>query len=118
MTAFFDPLGGGGAHGGDGEEMRHVDPFLEREAARRRWPARAAAWRAAEIAELVFGGEVHVRLGGGSASGPFRGLLHLEVPFEGMDAHSERERVFVACAGRDEVLARVPMVFVFSPRVP
>lgn len=117
MSAFFDPAGG--THpAGDGEETGHVDPFLEREEARRRWPTRAAAWRAAELAEIVFGGEVRVRLGGGSAAGPFRGLLHLEVPFEGLDRHARRERVFVACAGRDEVLASVPLVFVFTPRAP
>lgn len=117
MTPFFDPARGGPPPD-DGDGHRTVDPFLEREEARRRWPTRAAAWRAVELAEIVFGGEVRARLGGASATGVFRGLLHLEVPFDGLEGHAERERVFVACAGRDEVLAAVPLVFVFAPRVP
>lgn len=118
MSAFFDPAGSLGPSPADGEEQGFVDPFLEREEARRRWPARAAAWRAVELAEIVFGGEVAARLGGASATGAFRGLLHLEVPFDDLERHADRERVFAACAARDEVLAQVPLIFVFAPREP
>ncbi len=116
MDAFFDPTGPVRRGAPDGEHVRYVDPLLEREEARRRWPVRAAAWRAVELAQAVFGGEVTGRLGGGASSGAFRGLLHLEVPFGDLEAHRERERVFAACAARDEVLAGVPLVFVFDPR--
>lgn len=118
MSAFFDPAGPHHPSGADGDEQGFVDPSLEREEARRRWPVRAAAWRAAELAEAIFGGEVAARLSGAAGTGAFRGLVHLEVPFEGLDDHVERERIFTACAARDEVLARVPLVFVFAPRTP
>ncbi|MBW3534476.1 MAG: hypothetical protein KY453_04560, partial [Gemmatimonadetes bacterium] len=68
--------------------------------------------------EAVFGGYVVARLAGASATGAFRGLLHLEVPFEDLERHTERERIFVASAARDEVLGQVPLVFVFAPREP
>lgn len=90
-----------------------VDPTLVQARERERWEARAAQWRARELAEAVFGGEVVARLVG-PTRGSFRGLLHLDVPFLGLADHQERERRFVAAASDDPVLARVPLVFVFG----
>ena len=57
------------------EETVYVDPTLGEEPAHWRWEARAAQWRAMELAEHVFGGEVSARLSGRSGRTPFRGLL-------------------------------------------
>jgi len=82
---------------------------------RGRWEVRAAQWRARELAELVFGGVSASSLIGIRPHGALRGLLELEVPFEGLDSHREREAHFMAAAAADPVLARVPLVFVFAP---
>lgn len=97
----------------EAEPLETVDPRRERE--RQRWELPTARWRARELAEAVFGGEVRVTPSGGSALS-FRGLLTMEVPFRDLDDHRAREGIFVACAGRDPVLSRVPVVFVFEPR--
>jgi hypothetical protein len=94
--------------------MGHLDPRLEREV-RRRWEVRAAEWRAVAIAEAVFGGRVVPRLAGGPGVG-FRALLELEVPFDDLDRHRDAEERFLAAAGRDELLADVPMLVLFAPR--
>jgi hypothetical protein len=82
----------------------------------RRWEARAAQWRAVELAEAVFGGPVEARLTGGGAAG-FRGLLELGVPFEDLARHRRAEHCFLAAARQDEVLGRLPLVVVLTPRV-
>jgi hypothetical protein len=114
MDPFFDPMRGG-APGADDQKpwTIFVDPTLAAVQRRERWEARAAQWRARELAEAVFGGEVRARLVGPTPGG-FRGLLHLDVPFDGLAEHREREARFVAAATVDPVLARVPLVFVFG----
>ena len=101
----------------DPEHTTYVDPTRELASVRRRWEVRSAQWRAVALAEAVFGGTVDVRLRGGDPAGraPFRGMLSLRVPFDDLELHRWRERVFRACAGRDELLGRVPLVYVFQP---
>lgn len=101
----------------DREWPEHVDPGLGLEAYRSRWETRAAQWRALELAESVFGGCVTTRLTGRTPRSTFRGLLHLQVPFAGLERHRALEALFLASAARDPVLARVPFVFVLSPAV-
>lgn len=107
--------------GGDPERTEHLDPNREIRESRYRWTLQSARWRARELAETIFDGEVAVRLqseslGAGAAGGfPFRGLLHLDVPFHDLELHRVRERIFTACAGDDPVLSRVPFLFVFNP---
>lgn len=53
------------------------------------------------------------------AHASFRGLLHLEVPFDGggsidLERHRERESAFSHAAGLDPVLRRIPLVYVFG----
>ena len=109
-----------GPEGGP-EPTEHLDRSREVRESRVRWTLGAARWRARELAETVFGGEVSVQLPdastavGGGGRFPFRGLLHLEVPFEDLEAHRFREQVFLACAGADPVLSRVPFLYVFRP---
>ena len=112
----FDPLGPAAAMPDDGKAWTiFVDPTLAQVQERDRWEARAAQWRARELAEAVFGGEVEARLDG-PKRGPFRGLLHLDVPFADLAEHRRRERAFLAAAVADPVLARMPLVFVFGAR--
>lgn len=107
--------------GGEPERTEHLDPNREVRESRYRWSLQSARWRARELAESIFDGNVAVRVQSGSvgagASGafPFRGLLHLDVPFRGLELHRVRERVFTACAAHDPVLSRVPFLFVFNP---
>jgi len=82
---------------------------------RARWAVRAAQWRARELAEAVFGRVGAASLVGLRPSGPMRGLLEMEVPFDDLAAHREREARFMAAAREDPVLALVPLVFVFAP---
>jgi hypothetical protein len=95
----------------------YVDPTLGEQEARRRWEVRAAQWRAREMAEAVFGGEVHARLSGHSGGSSFRGLLHLDVPFRDLETHRALEAVFIACAAVDPVLERVPLIYVLGPAI-
>jgi hypothetical protein len=83
--------------------------------ARTRWERRAGQWRAVRIARMVFGDRTTGRLEGFPPRGGFSGLLHLEVPFHDLEDHRARERLFLALAGADPVLARVPLVFSFAP---
>jgi hypothetical protein len=98
------------------EKTVHVDPTLGIEEVRLRWEARSAQWRARELAERVFGGEVATRLVGLTTRSTFRGMLHLQVPFTHLERHRALEACFLAVAARDPVLARVPLVFVLGPR--
>jgi hypothetical protein len=82
---------------------------------RGRWEARAAQWRARELAEIFFGGVGAGRLLGLRAQGPTRGLLHLEVPFRDLPDHRDRERRFLEAAGSDPILSRIPLIYVLAP---
>lgn len=82
---------------------------------RARWEARAAQWRAREIAEIVFGSVRGSSLVSLRPRGPLRGLLQLEVPFEALDSHREREARFMAAVETDPVLASVRLVYVIAP---
>lgn len=93
-----------------------TDPHLTRQSRRHRWEVTAARWRAHELASHVFGTQARVHLGWAAATGGFRALVHLEVPFRNLDAHRARERIFVQHASGDELLRRVPLVYVFTPR--
>ena len=97
------------------EPTSHLDPRLEREEARRGWEIRTAQWRVLLLAEAAFGGPVRMRLGGTPAVGVFRGLLELEVPFRAMKDHELRQERFLTWVSRDEVCARAPFIFVFTP---
>jgi len=99
----------------DPQKVVFVDPSLHLEEVRRRWEVRAAQWRARELAEAVFGGEVRATLGGRGTRGTLRGLLHLEVPFSDLESHRRGETAFLMSAATDPVMARVPLVVVFSP---
>lgn len=105
--------------GGEAEPTEQLDIDRDRLESRYRWSLRSAQWRARELAETIFEGEVAVRLGsttiGASGSFPFRGLLEMDVPFQDLELHRFRERIFAACAGSDPVLSRVPFLFVFNP---
>lgn len=107
--------------GGDPERTEHLDPNREIRESRYRWSVESARWRARELAESIFDGEVAVRLQseslgvGAQGAFPFRGLLHLDVPFRDLELHRLREAVFTACAHADPVLSRVPFLYVFNP---
>ena len=102
----------------DPERTVYVDPTHGEKTHRSRWETRAAQWRAHELAEQVFGGEVTTRLTGRLPGASFRGLLHLAVPFRDLESHRTLEAAFLACAARDDLLASVPFVFVLSARDP
>jgi hypothetical protein len=99
------------------QRSTYVDPTLGEQTASWRWEARAAQWRARELAESVFGGQVNARLTGRAGRQPFRGMLYLEVPFHDLATHRALEAVFLACASGDAVLGQIPLVFVLGPRV-
>ncbi len=80
--------------------------------------ASAARWRAGALAEAIFGGRVVPRLRNARSMAGFRALVELEVPFTELDAHREAEARFIQAAHRDELLGRVPLVFVFTPVEP
>ncbi len=89
-----------------------------REARRRRqerWEVRAAEWKVLELARHVFGAGAAVGLSRHRGRGAFRGLLHLEVPFRSLEDHRLREGRFLALAAGEELLTRVPVVYVFDP---
>ena len=112
----FDPLGGIAPSADDEKPSTiFVDPSIDRIDERERFEVRAAQWRARALAELVFGGEVEARVTG-RGRGPFRGLLHLDVPFGGLAEHRAREAVFMSAASRDPVLSRVELLSVFGAR--
>jgi hypothetical protein len=81
-----------------------------------RWEVRAAQWRARELAEAVFGGNVRMSLLNLRHRGALRGLLRLDVPFEDLDSHLDREASFMAAVRMDPLLTRVPLLYVIGPR--
>lgn len=95
------------------DPVEFVEPGA-RDRALARWELRALQWRAAEIAEAVFGGPVGARALGGAGQG-LRGMLELEVPFDDLEGHRAAEARFLAWATRDELLAGAPLVVVFTP---
>ncbi|HSM04843.1 MAG TPA: hypothetical protein VK858_09465 [Longimicrobiales bacterium] len=80
--------------------------------------ASAARWRAGALAEAIFGGRVVPRLRSARTMAGFRALLELEVPFRDLGRHREAETRFLQAARRDELLGRLPVVFVFTPVAP
>ena len=100
-------------HGPD--PVEHLDPLLERRLEKRPWEVRAAQWRAWALAELAFGGGVRVSWTGRVGYQGLRGLLTLRVPFDDLPEHQARESLFLDWAREDEILTRIPLVFVFEP---
>jgi hypothetical protein len=80
-----------------------------------RLEVRAAQWKALELARGVFGHGVSAAMVGLRHHGPLRGLLRLDVPFQTLERHREREATFLSLVGRDPLLARVPLVYVVGP---
>ena len=90
-----------------------VDGEIEEQ--HRRAILRVARWRAAAIAERIFGVPLdHRVIGAGSAAG-FRGMLEFDVVFDRLDAHVERESAFVHAVRRDPLLGSLPLVYLFTP---
>ena len=77
--------------------------------------ANTARWRAGALAEAIFGAGVVPRLRYARGASGFQALVELQVPFRCLESHREREGRFLWEAGRDEVLARIPTLFVFTP---
>lgn len=104
---------------GGGERSDRPDaPLQERlteEERLGRIEVRAAQWKAVELARMVFGRDVGVAMVGLRTRGPLRGLLRLDVPFETLERHREREGVFLSLVGQDPLLARVPLVYILGP---
>lgn len=88
---------------------------VHEEARREAWNADSARWRAGALAEAIFGHGVVPRLRYARGAAGFRALVELEVPFADLERHRELERRFLWEAYRDEILARVPTLFVFTP---
>ena len=75
----------------------------------------AAAWRAREIAEVVFGRVSESSLIGLRSDGPLRGLMRLDVPFINLRIHEDRQARFMAAVDLDPILERVNLVYVIGP---
>ncbi|MEJ2203608.1 MAG: hypothetical protein P8170_05825 [Gemmatimonadota bacterium] len=104
--------------GGDERSDRPDAPLQERlteEERLGRIEVRAAQWKAVELARMVFGQEVGVAMVGLRHRGPLRGLLRLDVPFDSLERHREREGMFLSLVGRDPLLTRVPLVYILGP---
>lgn len=112
MSAFlpFRPPGSDSEQDHPRLQQRPLSP-AERRA---RWEVRAAQWRARELAEAVFGDVRGMGMSGIRPDGPLRGLMRLDVPFEGLEAHRARERLFMAAVERDPLLANIRLVYVFG----
>ena len=82
---------------------------------RARWAVRAAQWRAVDLARTVWGSVGRTAMLGMGTHADFRGLLHLEVPFRGLDEHRRLEAVFLEGAAADPILAGVPLLFAVGP---
>lgn len=99
----------------DPEQATQLVHELRREDHLRRWEVRAAQWRACELAEATFGTGVAPTLVSLRTSGPLRGLLRLDVPFDSLPSHRAREARFLASVVSDAVLSRIPLVYVLGP---
>ena len=82
---------------------------------RKRWEVRAAQWRARELAQLVFGDVSDMGLSGIRGGGEMRGLLRLDVPFDDLCKHHDREARFMAPVLNDPLLSAVPLLYVIGP---
>lgn len=103
---------------GSGPEPEH--PRLHQRPAspdeqRARWEVRAAQWRARELAEHFWGSVTGMGLIGIRGEGALRGLLRLDVPFEDLSCHRDREARFLEAVARDPLLVDVPLVYVIGP---
>jgi hypothetical protein len=96
---------------GPGWEERRESRRVHRE----RLELQAAEWKALELARELFGRRASIRRAPFPSRGDFRGLVTLSVPFRDLDDHRRREATFVGMAGQDDLLACVPLVFVFEP---
>lgn len=114
MSTLLPHPPGGGDDGLDLPQPRLQGVLTDAERAAR-WEVRAAQWRAMELAASAFGGEVRGTLLGLRTRGELRGLLKLDVPFAGLDAHRRREAAFLGMVGADPLMAEVPLVFVVGP---
>ena len=102
------------------DESRHDNPVLRQEPyspseQRNRWEVRAAQWRARELAQLVFGDVSDMGLSGIRGGGEMRGLLRLDVPFDDLCKHHDREARFMAAVLNDPLLSAVPLLYVIGP---
>ncbi len=100
----------------DRDDAHWIEVREVRSSHRERWSIRAAQWRGLELAREIFGDSVVLRSEGFPPRGGFQGLVHLTVPFDSLEAHRTREARFAGLVGADELLARVPLVFVFEPQ--
>lgn len=103
-------------HGVDPDHPRLHQRPPSRAEQRARWEVRAAQWRARELAEGIFGEVGDMRLTGLRGSGTLRGLLRLDVPFDDLGAHRDREARFLSAVETDPVLSLVPLLYVIGPR--
>ena len=87
----------------------------EIEEARERALVRVVRWRAAAIAERIFGTPLGHRVVGRGRPDSFRGMMEFEVGFDEFAAHREREAAFLAAVERDELLSEVPLIYLFTP---
>lgn len=97
------------------EPTAHLVDESSRQDRLRRWEVRAAQWRACELAEQSFGGQVDAMLVSLRMTGPMRGLLRIDVPFESVPDHRAREERFLASVVSDALLSRIPLVYVLGP---
>ncbi len=109
---FGQPPGGTPA---EPETTEHIDPLLAQRVERRPWELQSAKWRAQFFAEMAFGAPVEVSLAGRPGYPEFRGLVYLSVPFRHLQDHTSRQALFLAWAGADPILGRVPLIYVFEP---
>ena len=99
----------------DSEHLRlHLQTSEPAERQARR-EVRAAAWRAREIAEVVFGRVSESSLVGLRSDGPLRGLMRLDVPFVNLRMHEDRQAQFMAAVDLDPILERASLVYVIGP---
>jgi hypothetical protein len=99
------------ARGPGWEERRN-----ERAEASARWQMRAFQMAALELAQQVFGPEATVYLLPWAPHPLMAGGLTLQVPFGNLEDHRAREALFLALAGRDPILNRAPIVYIFQPQ--
>ena len=113
MSAFISGYAVQNESSRDNPVLRH-EPYSPSEQ-RKRWEVRAAQWRARELAQLVFGDVSDMGLSGIRGGGEMRGLLRLDVPFDDLCKHHDREARFMAAVLNDPLLSAVPLLYVIGP---
>ena len=103
------------AHGGDDPEPTALTLDVHEEERRAYGVADGVRWRAGALAEAIFGHGVVPRLRYARGAAGFHALVELVVPFRDLEEHRDREALFAAEAGRDEILSRSPALFVLTP---